>query len=109
MRRLIRSALFAKINTLLVIIYYKIVYDQALIHFALIGDISSKGDTMYQHHHKVSKLDLDRLILTLEILFCSHNIRVVIESSNIYRANLYANAFLRKPSYAPGHAGCVCS
>ena len=42
-RRLIRVCLFAKINTLLVMVDYKIVYDQALIHFALIGDKSSKG------------------------------------------------------------------
>ena len=41
MRRLIRVCLFAKINTLLVMVEYKIVY--ALIHFALIGDKSSKG------------------------------------------------------------------
>ena len=36
------SALFAKINTLLIMLYkmIKFVYDQALIHFALIGDKS---------------------------------------------------------------------
>ena len=39
------SALFVKINTILVMVDYKNVYDQALIHFALIGDKSSKGDT----------------------------------------------------------------
>ena len=42
------SALFAKINILLVMIGYKNVYYQALIHFPLIGDNSSKGDTSDQ-------------------------------------------------------------
>ena len=45
MRRLIRvCAVFANINTLLVMVDCKMtVYDQALIHFALIGDKASMG------------------------------------------------------------------
>ena len=60
--------LFAKINTFLVVVDYKIVYDQALIYFALIGDKSSKGayeEAIQTSSQILSKFDLERLILVL--------------------------------------------
>ena len=48
------------------------------IHFALIGDKSSKGtyEVMIRTSSEVlSKLDLERLILVLSARFISHNIK----------------------------------
>ena len=50
----------------------KIVYDQVLIHFVLIGDKSSKGayeEVIPTLSQILSKLDLERLILVLRTLF----------------------------------------
>ena len=77
----------------------KIVYDQALIYFALIGDKSSKGDTNIIT--KSVKIGFKEINIRSKHTFCSHNIRIVIEFSNIFGANVYANALLHIRSYAP--------
>ena len=67
------SALFVKINTFLVMVDFKIVYDQAFIHFVLIGDRSSKGDTNITKNSV--KIGFREINIGSTHKFCTHNIR----------------------------------
>ena len=93
------SALFTKISTLIVMTDYqqkKFLYDQALIHFALIGDKSSKGDTSSQI---LSKINIGSTHTFKHIRSRIHQ-----NCDRIFPyfcPNVYANAFLRIRSYAP--------
>ena len=94
------SALFATINTILVMVDYKIIYEQDLIHFALIGMCLWGGNTYIIT--KAVKIGFIEINSGSTHTFCT-SIRIVIESSHIFGPNAYANAFLRIRSYAPAY------
>ena len=64
-----------------------VVYDQALIHFALIADKSTKGayqEVVPTSSQILSKLDLERLILVLGICFVHITSRIHQDCDRIF-------------------------
>ena len=91
--------------------YIFFIYDQTLIHIALIGGCLGYEEVILTSSQILSKLDLERLILVLRIRLSHIKSRIHQNCDRIFPylgPYVYANAFLRIYSYVSGLKMSVC-